>query len=90
MATLQDNVKIIQNAIYGKEMRPAIVEALNQSWGTVQVMMNAVDHLNARVDALNGGDPGGGIPSDMDELIPPLIVVNGAVTSLEVSGTSTI
>lgn len=58
MATFQDNINTIQTATYGKEMRPAISEALTQSWDAVNIMMGAVDHLNARVDALAGGGSG--------------------------------
>lgn len=67
MATFQDNIKTIETAVYGKEMRPAISEALTQGWDAVKVMMGAVDQLNARVDALpSGGGSGGGGTVDPD------------------------
>lgn len=60
MATFDDNIKTIQTAIYGKEMRPAISEALTKSWSAILSMMDSVEQLNTRVNNLptgGGEDP---------------------------------
>lgn len=98
MPSFIENINTILGAVYGKEMRPAIAEALIQSKGAVTSLNDLVNNLNSRVDALSGGgttpdpgggDSGGGTIIDPGELIPPILVVNGSVTSLEIAGTST-
>lgn len=79
MATFQDNITTIQTAVYGKEMRPAISEALTQSWAEVINMAKSVDRLSKRIDALTGESGGGDAPIDLE---PPFLVVYGAITSL--------
>lgn len=69
MATFQDNINTINTAVYGKEMRPAISEALTQSWNAVKIMMGSVDQLNARIDSLPSG---GGSPEDPDKPMDPI------------------
>lgn len=69
MATFDDNIKTIETAVYGKEMRPAISEALTQSRDAVKIMMGAVNQLNARIDNLPSGGGGTVDPDNPD--IPP-------------------
>lgn len=57
MATFLDDIKIIETAVYGKEMRPAIAEALTQSWDAVGMMTGMVERLNERVDSLINAEP---------------------------------
>lgn len=99
MPTFQDNIKTIQTAIYGKEMRPAISEALTQSWNNVMAMESSVEELNKRVDNLpsgGGGSGGGGtvdpnkpdVPTEacgviVDDII---ICVDSAITPLSAVG----
>lgn len=80
MPTLEDNIQIIQTSIYGKEMRPAISEALTQSWNNVKSMMSEVDRLNARIDALPY--PGGGSGVDPDK---PDSQIDGSVYIFKVN-----
>lgn len=95
MATFQDNVKTIQTATYGKEMRPAISEALTQSWDAVKIMMRAVDQLNERIDALpdpgggSGGDSGGDSPSGSYVISDAIRCIDGAVTPFVSAGDAT-
>lgn len=92
MPSFIENINTILGAVYGKEMRPAIAEALIQSNGNMKSMTDLITNLNSRVDALSGGgtdpggDSGGGIPIDFGDVKPPILVVNGPVTALEISG----
>lgn len=96
MATFKDNVQIIQTATYGKEMRPAISEALTQSWDAVQIMMRAVDQLNSRIDSLpNGGggtdDPDNPGPTSGSVYVFRVIqAIDGVVSSKDQIGDATI
>lgn len=58
-----DDVITIEKAVYGKDMRFAIANALMASHGALTAMMENVDELKVRVDALPSGgetpdDPG--------------------------------
>lgn len=55
-----DDIITIENATYGKEIRPAISSALMASHGAINAMMSQVDELKARVDALPSGGGGTG------------------------------
>lgn len=84
MPNFIENINIIETAIYGKEMRPAIKEALLQSRDMVEKLSSKADKLNSRLDALSGGggddgDEGGGAVV-IETITPPIIVVYGAST----------
>lgn len=96
MPTFDDNIKTIKNAVYGKEMRPAIAEALNQSKDTLEIMISAVDSLGKRVDSLPGGggdspDPGGGgdSPSGCYIVNDAIRSIDGSVTDFVSAGDAT-
>lgn len=92
MAEFLENIATIRRAIYGKEMRPAIYEALLQDWEAVNTMTTAVDTLNSRIDSLpnNGGTPGqGGSGTLPGNAVPPTILVYSAETVLEDVGVMT-
>lgn len=80
MATLQEDINIINTAVYGKEMRPAISDAITQSWNAVKAMESRVDKLRKRVDDLYGE----GDVIDYDTIDIPALLVKGRVTSVEV------
>lgn len=70
MPTFQENIKTIETAIYGKEMRPAIKEALEQTKIDIDNMITQVNDLNKRVDeALK--EPGS--PDDPDQPDQPTV-----------------
>lgn len=50
MPTFQENIKTIETAVYGKEMRPAIKEALERTKIDIDNMIIQVNDLNKRVD----------------------------------------
>lgn len=64
MATFVDNLSIIETAVYGKEMRPAIKEALLQSKEYADAITSKITALNKRVDELSGSGGGGDTPDD--------------------------
>lgn len=98
MATLGEYIRIIRTAIYGKEMRPAIYNALIQSWSDVMAMEKSVDDLNKRIDALSGGggsggeapDPGSGGVVVIDDLVPPILIVYGGTTGLKLAADTSV
>lgn len=77
MPTLKDDIEIIKTSVYGKEMRPAISDALTQSWSNMKSLIGAVDSLNARVDAIVDG--GGDKP---EPIIAGGVVAGGAEVSI--------
>lgn len=89
MADTVSIITTIKNATYGKEMRPAIAEGLLDCWATNINITVAIDKLSKRLDALSGGDSGGGgdAPSYYDNLEPPILFVKGGATSLNIVGT---
>lgn len=54
-----ENIHIIETAVYGKDMRPAIAEALREANGAIIAMTGWVNDLNARIDGLSGAGSGG-------------------------------
>lgn len=68
MPTFPENIDIIDTAIYGKEMRPAIKEALIQTKDLISSMVVKFEDLQKRVDDLSGG---GGSPDNPDEPVDP-------------------
>lgn len=87
MPTFQDNIKTIETAVYGKDMRPAISEALTQGWDAVKIMMGAVDQLNSRIDSLSGG--GTVDPDNPDQPIPSYGCYVAADAALMIGGATT-
>lgn len=86
-----DDVYTIKNATYGKEIRPAISNALTASWDAVNAMMEHVDSLNARVDALTGGGGSGDGGGDilMVNTKYSASVYDGSVTDSKYAGSPT-
>lgn len=89
MATLEEDIEIIKTAVYGKEMRPAISDALTQSWAAVEDMIKSVDRLNERVDSLpgSGGDDPDTPPSQSD---PDAVLVLSRVIDSFLSTTDSV
>lgn len=85
MATFLDNLNIIETAVYGKEMRPAIKEALLQSKEYADSVVTKIETLNKRVDALSSSGGGGEIPDNPDD---PADGDTATSTGFFVSGTA--
>lgn len=64
MPSFEENINTIGTAVYGKEMRPAIKEALLQSQESVSIMDQKIDALQKQIDAITGGGGGGGEEPD--------------------------
>lgn len=94
MASMPENLLTISKAVYGKEMRPAIIDALSQSWDQVKTMISEVDALSARVDALPDVEPDN--PDTPDVPVQPtgsssiratvIQIMNGTTTPLSAAG----
>lgn len=63
MATFDENLYTIKNAVYGKEMRPAIAEALNEHNAMITILGSAVSMLEEQVNSLSPSEPGTPGPS---------------------------
>lgn len=89
MATFVDDIKIIETAVYGKEMRPAIVDALTKAKNQISDLLQQSNDLNLRVKELED-DGGGGDKPDPGQTGGSVIFHADRVIGVLVSRTAAI
>lgn len=94
MATFMENIKTIETAVYGKEMRPAIVEALMTARNQISDLTEQSKEILQRVDGLVD-DGGGGDKPDSEQTSGSIIsrasiAVNAVVSRTHAIGPATL